>query len=56
MNGEDIIRLRAEWDQADAMVSELEAADEDMTEARFQLELAAAAIDYAERLNQINAA
>ena len=52
---DEIVRLRAEWDEADAMVAELEDAGEDMAGARFQLELAAAAIDYAERLNQINA-
>ena len=52
MLDEDITRLRAKWDQVDAMVSELEAAGEDMRVARQALKETTALLNYAEVLDR----
>ena len=52
MLDEDITRLRAKWDQVDAMVPELEAAGQDMRVARQALNETTALLDYAEVLDR----
>lgn len=51
MLDQDITRLRAKWDQVDALVRELEQAGEDMTVARQALRETTALLDYAEVLD-----
>ena len=52
-DADEIARIRAQWDQAEAAISHLEAEGEDMTASRFQLNMAAALLDHAERLLSI---
>jgi hypothetical protein len=51
MLDQDITRLRAKWDQVDALVRELERNGEDMTVARQALKETTALLDYAEVLD-----
>lgn len=49
----EIVRLRAKWDQVEAMVSELEGMGESFPGARLSLAFAKELLDHAERLDAL---